>query len=178
MKSRPCESLLTTLCLSCSAEQSLRRKARERDEAEQRAREAAEREAQRQAEREEYLRPADRGELARQLQQNQATPSGYTHPVREYTDAEIDAMSSDDMRRLGIVACPLRVEERQGNSGTVLRPERTGERRDRKIKFSQEELAAQEYRKRVIAQDQSERRKVKQDLEQAQREKQEKRTGK
>jgi len=87
-------------------------------------------------------------------------------------------MSSDDMRRLGIVACPLRVEERQGNSGTVLRPERTGERRDRKIKFSQEELAAQEYRKRVIAQDQSERRKVKQDLEQAQREKQEKRTGK
>jgi len=150
--------------------QSLQRKEQaqkelERQAAEERAREA-EREAQRKADREDYMRPADRGELARQLQQNHLTQNAPVPPTHQFTDAELDAMSSEDYRRL--VLRDIRVGDRQGTDGQVFRPERTGERRERKIKFSPEELAAQECRKQEIAKDVAERRKVKQDLEQAQ----------
>ena len=171
----------------------INRKARERDAAEaaeQRAREADARAAERvQAERKEYLQPANRAEVARQFQQNQPIPGTDTRPpLRDYTDAELDAMSSDDMIRLGLInRPPTRVEDRQGATGIVLRTERTGSRRApgiklsgeelggsgpvlrseqarRKIKVSAEELASREYRAGIIASDQADRRKVKADI--------------
>lgn len=152
----------------------MRRKARERREAEIRA---ADREAHLHAEREAYLRPSDRAQAARQLQRHHE-PVGPipTPPARVWTDAELDAMSAEDMVRHGIVTRSTRAEDRQGSSGMVLRPERTGERRERKIKFSEVELASQESRKQVIDRDKAERRKVKEDIERAldeQREQQE-----
>ena len=167
----------------------INRKARERDAAEaaeQRAREADARAAERvQAERKEYLQPANRAEVARQFQENQPIPGTDTRrPNREFTDAELDAMSGDDMVRLGLVHRPtVGVEDRQGATGIVLRSERTGERRRkinltagasspvlrseqarRKIKVSAEELASREYRAGIIASDQADRRKVKADI--------------
>jgi hypothetical protein len=76
-------------------------------------------------------------------------------------------MSSEDVVRAGLVSRTTRIEERQGGSGVVLRPERPGERRERRVKFSEKELDSQEYRKRIIARDQAERRKVKEDIQRA-----------
>jgi len=154
------------------ANNELRREARKQLEdaikARERESQSVAREVQRQADREEYLRPSDRPEVARELQQNQPELGTSTRgPDREYTNAEIEAMSADEMVRCGIVNRPLRIDQRQGSSGVVLRPERAGERRERKIKFSSEELESQEYRKRVIANDQAERRKMNEDRRRA-----------
>lgn len=185
------------------ANNEMRREARKQFEAEITARDqqtrSIEREAQLKAEREEYLRPSDRSEVARQPNQNLPDQPASPAPTREYTDAELDAMSSDDMVRLGIVSRGHRIEDRQGSSGHVFRPETSPQRtneyrrrkdlmkpiaeimggskgpRQRKHKFSAEELAAQEYRAQVIAQDQADRRKVKEDLERLREEQEEKR---
>ena len=161
------------------ANNELRREARRRMEDEIKAREQASqsllREEQRRAEREEYLQPSNRAEVARQLQVNQPHPVTETAPpVRQWTDEEIDAMSSDDMVRYGIVTRNVRVEERQCSTGYVSHPQRTGVRRERRLKIPAEQLASEEYRKRVLAQDEAERRKVKADIQRALEEQQRK----
>jgi hypothetical protein len=185
------------------AHNEIRREARQRMEDEIKAREQASqsvaREAQLQAEREEYLRPADRAEVAREFQNQpgQNPPAKPSGPTREFTESELDAMSSADMIRHGLVSPGARqIEDMQGSSGQFFRPETRPERareyrqrkdlmkplaeimggkpRSRKIKFSAEELAAREYRKGVIASDEADRRKVKEDIGRAREEQAEK----
>jgi hypothetical protein len=184
------------------AHNEIRREARQRMEDEIKAREQASqsvaREAQLQAEREEYLRPADRAEVARQPK-NQNLPDQPASPVppREYTDSEIDKMSCDDMIKNGVASRRRTIEDLQGSSGQFFRPETRPERaaeyrkrkdlmkplaeilgqkpRSRKIKFSPEEMAARAYRQGVVAQNESERRKLAADLERVREEQEEKR---
>ncbi len=174
------------------ADNEMRREARKQFEDEINAREQASQsvapEAQRQADREEYLRPSNRAEVARQLQPNQPQVTAPAQPARQWTDEEIAAMTSEDMVRLGLVNRPgRRIEDRQGASGEVIRfefqPDKVNEIRRRKdlmrpiaevmadrkapkrpIKFSEEELASAQYRKQVLAQNDAERRKVKADI--------------
>lgn len=96
---------------------------RVRNQRKESARLDAELEAQEQArhrEREDYLAPSNRAETLRDLQPGQApSPAGFV-PAREYTDAEMSAMSSDDYRRL--VLGSFTTEDRQGNTGYAYKP--------------------------------------------------------
>jgi hypothetical protein len=74
-------------------------------------------------------------------------------------------MSSEDMVRLGLVNRNLSIAERQGSSGIVLRPERPGERKRKHT--TDVDPASVEYRKRVLAQNEAERRKAKADIQRA-----------
>ena len=87
--------------------------------------------------------------------------------IRQWTDAELDAMSSEDMVRHGLVSRNIRTDERQGSSGVEYRPERAGTRKVRTVKFSDEQLQAEAYRRRVLEADKADRKRVTQDLRKA-----------
>ena len=140
------------------------------------ARRESEREKQEQARQEEiddFKRPAseDRSALLAEMKSRQPrsrplVPVDLTH----LSQAEFDSIPDAELRRmLGAV----RVEDRQGpGSGRTVKDERNaliregkvlnraGVRQVRSIKFSQEELRAQEERARVVAQDKAERRRL------------------
>jgi hypothetical protein len=122
-----------------------------------------------------YKLPSNRAETIRELRAGHTAPSpaGFV-PTREYTDAEMSAMSSDDYRRL--VLGHLSIADRQGRGdGRTVREERNsliladkvlnraGISKTRSIKVSPEELAAREQRARAIAADRAERRKLEQE---------------
>jgi hypothetical protein len=83
--------------------------------------ELAAQEQARQRKREDYLAPSNRADTLRDLQPGQTAPSpeGFV-PAREYTEAEMLAMSSDEYRRL--VLGSFTTEDRQGNSGYEYKP--------------------------------------------------------
>ncbi|MFY9560300.1 MAG: hypothetical protein WAQ52_08720 [Terriglobales bacterium] len=79
-------------------------------------------EAERLAERQNYLRPSaeDRRALLQSLKQNQPSARPEFTPEREYTDAEIEAMTSSEFRQkvLGVRT----IEEQQGSTSTTSTP--------------------------------------------------------
>jgi hypothetical protein len=134
-----------------------------------------ERDAQQQArtkEIEEFKAPASRAEAMRDLRAGHTAPSPAEFvPTREYSEEEIDNMSSDAYRRL--VLGHVSIDDRQGRgTGRTVREERNaliladkvlnraGISKTRSIKVSPEELAAREQRDRAIAQDKAERRRL------------------
>jgi len=90
---------------------------------------AVELDAQRQKDREDYFRPSsdDRRALVEAFKSRQTSPRNEFVPAREYSEAEQSRMSSSEFRRaiLGV----LTLEDKQGSSGIVYKPERTGERK-------------------------------------------------
>ena len=130
------------------------------------------REETRQRQIEEYKTPANRADTIRELRAGHtaSSPAGFV-PTREYTDAEMSAMSADDYRRL--VLGNVSIDDRQmRTNGLTVKQERdrliladrivnrAGVRKVKSIKFSQEELRAQEERARTVAQDKAERRQL------------------
>jgi hypothetical protein len=129
----------------------------------------------RQRQRADYLAPSNRTETAEQLRAGIVSQSAAQFtPAREYSDAEIEEMSSEQYARL--VLGRNSVEDRQEHSTRLSFKEarnelilagkiinRAGVSKPRTVKFSPEELAAQEQRARAIAQGNAERRKLEQD---------------
>lgn len=144
------------------------------------ARREVEREAQEQARRQEiedYKRPSSddllalRGEMkSRQPRICPAVPVDLSHLSQDEFDATPDA----ELRRM--LGADVRIEDRQsrGTGATVTEDlnalilagkviNRAGVRKVKSIKFSQEELKAQEERARILAQGKAERRRLEQE---------------
>jgi hypothetical protein len=126
----------------------------------------------RQRQRDDYLAPSNRVETMNELRSGIVEQSAaHFTPAREYTAEEIDNMSSDDYARL--VLGRKNVADRQEHvnrlsfkearnelilAGKILN--RAGISKPKSVKFSPEELSAQEQRARAIERDKSERRKL------------------
>jgi hypothetical protein len=129
----------------------------------------------RQRQRDDYLAPSNRTETVKELRSGIVEQSSEQFtPAREYTPKEIDNMSSDDYARL--VLGRKNVADRQEHvnrlpfkearnelilAGKILN--RAGISKPKSVKFSNEELSAQEQRSRAIERDKAERRKLEQD---------------
>jgi len=145
-----------------------------RQETARREAELEEQQKARQREIDDFKRPAseDRSALlaemhSRQPQTRQSEPVDLSH----LSQAEFDAMPDAELRRM--LGGGVRVEDRQTRTnartvkeirdGLILAGKidnRAGVRQVRSIKFSQEELRAQEERARAIAHDKAERRRL------------------
>ncbi|MGC2197483.1 MAG: hypothetical protein WA628_22610, partial [Terriglobales bacterium] len=147
---------------------------KQREEATRRESEFEAQQQARQREIEDYKRPSseDRpGLLEENRLRQQAPASKQFVPAREYTDAEISAMSSDQYRRLVLGGISIADRQGHGNGKTVKEERnaliladkiinRAGVRKTKSIKLSQEELKAREERARTLAADQAERRRL------------------
>jgi hypothetical protein len=147
---------------------------RQREEAARHEAELEEQQKARQREIDDFKRPAseDRSALlaemqSRQPQTRQSEPADLSH----LSQAEFDAIPDVELRRM--LGGEVRVEDRQTRTnartvkeirdGLILAGKidnRAGVRQVRSIKFSQEELKAQEERARAIAHDKAERRRL------------------
>jgi len=147
-----------------------RREEASRQEAEAEAREEARRQAIA-----DYKLPANRAETMSELRagRTSASPAEFV-PAREFTEAEKSAMSADTFRRDVLGHTSIEDRQTRSNAPTVKEEltrlilagkidNRAGVRKVWSLKFSQEELAAQEKRAREIAADKAERRKLEQE---------------
>ncbi len=149
-----------------------------REKREEATRREAEQDAQQHArtnEIAEFKRPASRSDAIRGLRAEPTGPSPAEFvPRREYTEEEMENMSSDAYRRLVLGHVSIDDRQGRGNDGTVREQlnaliladkvlNRAVISKTRSIRVSPEELAAREQRARVIAADQAERRRLEQE---------------